>query len=86
MAWDPPCDLGSVTRELYLLSFAGDAVEVGGGEGSALTAAETRREVGRRVFLAEWVRVRGSDGVVKVEARGVKIVDCMVGRGVLVEN
>lgn len=81
MAWDPPCDLGSVTRELYLLSFGGDVVEVGGGDGSAFTAAETRREVGRRVFLVEWVCVRGSEGVVKVAVRGVKIADCMVARG-----
>lgn len=56
-------------------------MEVGGGDGSAFTAAETRREVGRRVFLVEWVCVRGSEGVVKVAVRGVKIADCMVARG-----
>ena len=34
IAWDPPCDFGSVILELYLLSFI-----VGGEGGSAVTVA-----------------------------------------------
>ena len=35
MAYEPPCDLGSVMHELYLLSFPG--VLVVGGDGSIVT-------------------------------------------------
>lgn len=89
IAWEPPWDLGSVMRELYLLSlvWAGNGVCVGGegdatveeeGEGEVEEAAAALTVKGLLRCRGWWEgRETGRRGVARGEAREA----CMVARG-----
>lgn len=83
MAWDPPWDLGSVMRELYLFSFwveaaadGGDSTAIDGGDWTALEV-EARTDKGAR----GWPPFLGVGGFRVARGPGVTSAACMVERG-----
>lgn len=81
MAWDPPWDLGSVMRELYLLSLravAGDSTATGGGGDWTASETEARTEQKGRRGLGP---LQGIDGLRATRGVGIARAACMAARG-----
>lgn len=75
MACEPPCDLGSVTRELYLLSLLAVSFTAGGGDWA--TSVDARTDM-RRKGVVSVVLVPVKELIGMARGQGFTKAVCMV--------